>query len=67
MKQRRKLINLWIKQRDRNPDCIRNYNKGELTIAEEALQYSLNHDILPKNFDRNTCNISFFLSLYLSS
>ena len=54
MKQRPKLINLWIKQRDRSPDCIKNYNKRELTIAEEeALRYGLNHHILLKKFDKN--------------
>ena len=51
-------MNLWIKQRDWSSDCIKNYNKGELTIAEEALEYGLNHNILPKNFDKNTCSIS---------
>ena len=55
MKQRRKLMNLWIKQRDKSPDCIKNYSKRELTIAEEdALRYGLNHHILPKKFDKNT-------------
>ena len=52
MKQRRKLMNLWIKQRDKSPDCIKNFSKRELTITEkEALRYGLNHHILPKNFD----------------
>ena len=54
MKQRRKLMNLWIKQRDKSPDCIKNYSKRQLTITEAAaLRYGLNHHILPKNFDNN--------------
>ena len=59
MKQRRKLMNLWIKQRDKSPDFIKNYSKRELAIAEEeALRYGLNHHILPKNFDKNTMKVS---------
>ena len=59
MKQRRKLMNLWIKQRDKSPDCIKNYSKRQLTVTEEAaLRYGLNHHILPKNFDNNTIKAS---------
>ena len=43
MKQRSKLMNLWIKQRDKSPDCIKNYSKRQLTITEEeALRFGLN-------------------------
>ena len=69
MMQRRKLIKLWIKQRDKSPDCVKKYSKRKLTIAEEALRYGLNHHILPKNFDKNNmrANIFFFFFMYLFS
>ena len=48
-----------MEQRDKSPNCIKNYSKRELTIAEkEALRYGLNHHILPKNFDNNTMKAS---------
>ena len=45
MKQRRKLMNLWIKQRDKSPDCIKNYSKRQLTTHSSSPDYVYNLNI----------------------
>ena len=44
-----KLLNMWIRQRPRSPDCITNLSNKELTVEEKNVLYrGLNHHILPK-------------------
>ena len=45
----RKLFNLWKKQTDKCPDCVKNFSKKKLNIQEQnALWYGLNYPILPR-------------------
>ena len=47
-----KLYNLWTRQRPQVPDCIINISSTKLSISEQsALQFGLNHHILPKRID----------------
>ena len=47
-----KLLNLWLRQRARSPDCILNLSKRELSVEEKnALYRGLNHHILPKKLN----------------
>jgi hypothetical protein len=44
----KKLVNLWKRQRQPSPDCLKNNSSKKLTIKEEdALRYGLNHHIHP--------------------
>ena len=46
---RKKLLRLWIKQRNKSPKCIYNLSKRQSTIREEdALRFGLDNHILPK-------------------
>ena len=46
---KKKLTQLWMKQRNRSPDCVINLSKKELTFKKrETLRYGLDNHILPK-------------------
>ena len=48
----RKLLNLWIKQRPRSPDCIINDTNRKLSVEERNVLYrGLKHHILPKRIN----------------
>ena len=45
----RKLLNTWMKDRPRSPDCIKNLSSRTLTVEEQNVLYrGLNHHILPE-------------------
>ena len=47
-----KLLNLWIRQRPRSPECITNLSDKKLSVEERRVLYiGLNHHILPKRVD----------------
>jgi len=49
---KRKLVNLWKRQRNASPDCLKNLSKRTLSIKEEeALRYGLKHHITPAKVD----------------
>ena len=45
---RKKLIRLWLRERHKSPDCVKNLSSRNLTIKEDALQFGLDKHILPK-------------------
>ena len=46
---RKKLIRLWLRERRKSPDCIKNLSSRNLTIEEEdALRFGLDNHILLK-------------------
>ena len=46
---RKKLICLWLRERRKSPDCVKNLSGRSLTIEEEdALRFGLDNHILPK-------------------
>ena len=50
----KKLFNLWFKQSKMSPDCITDISSRGLSIHERnALQFGLNHHVLPKSFDKD--------------
>ena len=46
---RKKLIRLWLRERRKSPDCVKNLSSRNLTTEEEdALRFGLDNHILPK-------------------
>ena len=46
---RKKPISLWLRERRKCPDCVKNLSSRNLTIEEEdALRFGLDNHILPK-------------------
>ena len=61
----KKLLNLWKKQRNSNPDCIKNFSKRNLNILEEdALRYGRNHHSLPKKLNSYDTKANFEQLIY---
>ena len=55
----RKLFNLWSKQSRMSPDCITDLSSRGLSVHERnALQFGLNHHILPKSFDKDLVKVN---------
>ena len=45
-----KLLSLWMKQRPKCPDCIKNLSSRQLTLEEQHVLYrGLKHHVIPKN------------------
>ena len=48
---RKKLLRLWLRERRKSPNCVKNFSSRSLTIQEEdALQFELDNHILSKNY-----------------
>jgi len=61
---RKKLLRLWIRQRNKSPNCIINLSHKKLSIREEeSLWFGLDHHTLPRkvNADNIKANIEQFL------
>ena len=57
-RHQKKLFNLWSKQSKFSPDCIRDISSRGLSIQERnALQFGLQHHIIPKSFDRTKVKV----------
>ena len=55
----KKLFNLWSYQSKLAPDCITNISSRKLTVQEyNALQFGLQHHILPKSFDPDKVKVN---------
>ena len=58
-RHRKKLFNLWSRQSKFSPDCITNISSRALSVQEHnALQYGLQHHILPKSFDQDQVKVN---------
>ena len=45
---RKKMICLWLRERRKSLDCVKNLSSRNLTIEEDALRFGLDNHILPK-------------------
>ena len=46
---KKKLLRLWLRERRKSRDCVKNLSSRSLTIEEEnALRFGLDNHILPK-------------------
>ena len=43
-----KLIRLWLRERRKSPDSVKNLSSRSLTIEEDALRFEFDNHILPK-------------------
>ena len=57
--QEKKLFNLWKKQTDKCPDCMKNFSEKKLNIQEQnALKYDLNHPILSRQVQKDKIRVA---------
>ena len=55
----RKLLNLWMKQRSRSPECIINRSERKLSVEEKNVLYrGLQHHILPKRMNADQLKVN---------
>ena len=64
----KKLLKLWIDQRIRAPEAVKNLSKHKLTPCElEALRFGLKHHILPKNLHLSKFKLSIEKGFFIAS
>ena len=59
IRHEKKLTKLWVEQRIKCPESIKNFSKVKLsTIENDALRFGLKHHVLPKNLKINHFKLS---------
>ena len=55
----RKLLNMWMKDRPRSPNCLRNFSDRSLTVEETNVLYrGLKHHVLPRKVQHEPTKVS---------